>query len=945
MKNFGTVERDKLNPDGSVRNKYDLPETKPSKGLLRLATAFLVGNTLLVLKNIFFADEASAENDRPGTTKQLGNAQQAGRAAEFNVIEGRGSESDEDRGASAATLPASEAPGDEASFVSQDTDLSSGPTNIVSFPAQTEAGDDQASLPPASIGADGEYFDINVTTPDAAPSGGGGGRGQGDDERPYVNRLPVVASVPVALGDLYFNHSVAIAMTDLLRGAFDPDGDPLEIRNLTASSGRLIEDGDGAWQFEATSALDANVTFTFEVADGHGGTTHTANLQILGLPGEDILGTPQADVLDGTERSDFINALDGDDQIRAGRDDDVIIAGSGDDVVDGGDGDDIIYAGAGNDTVSAGAGDDVVFGGAGDDVISGDAGDDSLFGGDGNDTIGGGADNDTVVGDAGHDRLAGDAGNDLVLGGTGNDDISGGDGNDTLIGGAHDDAIAGDDGDDVIVALADDGDDQIDGGSGTDTYDASLVQDDVNIDLEQETANGATIGTDTVMNVENVVGGSGSDKLVGNGLSNILSGGVGDDALDGGDGNDTLLGGDGSDTVLGGAGDDTIVAAANDGDDRIDGGDGTDILDAAATEKDATIDLSAGFASSDDLGFDQVSSVENVSAGQGNDVVIGSDVDNNLAGNAGNDILDGGAGNDQLSGGTGDDTFAARTGDGDDDIEGGLGVDTYDASAIETAVAVDLAAETASGVDIGSDRVQSIENIVGGRSDDELSGNGTDNVIQAGLGDDVVDGGGGNDTLEGGGGDDWFVATEGDGFDSIDGGDGADTYDASRITEDLSVDLSRGEVSGGGRQFDDLQDIENAFGGSGNDRLIASDAVNVLRGGEGRDIFVFLEANKKGPGGHWRDRIEDFEVGDKIDLSLFDGNRQEDGFQRLTFNFSDTEFNGIGQAWVRYPEDGGSEAVTILQFKLDDDDVEGQEADFEIEIVGRHGIDEDTIVL
>src|SRR5262249_59480009 len=48
--------------------------------------------------------------------------------------------------------------------------------------------------------------------------------------------------------------------------------------------------------------------------------------------------------------------------------------------------------------------------------------------------------------------------------------------------------------------------------------------------------------------IENAVGGSGNDLLVGNDLANELDGNGGKDTLAGGDGNDTLAGGSGSDT-------------------------------------------------------------------------------------------------------------------------------------------------------------------------------------------------------------------------------------------------------------------------------------------------------------------------------------------------------------------------------------------------------------
>ncbi|HEY8381563.1 MAG TPA: M10 family metallopeptidase [Microvirga sp.] len=54
--------------------------------------------------------------------------------------------------------------------------------------------------------------------------------------------------------------------------------------------------------------------------------------------------------------------------------------------------------------------------------------------------------------------------------------------------------------------------------------------------------------------IENLVGGSASDKLTGNGVANVLKGGAGNDVLHGEGGGDTLIGGVGRDTLAGGEG-------------------------------------------------------------------------------------------------------------------------------------------------------------------------------------------------------------------------------------------------------------------------------------------------------------------------------------------------------------------------------------------------------
>jgi serralysin len=60
-------------------------------------------------------------------------------------------------------------------------------------------------------------------------------------------------------------------------------------------------------------------------------------------------------------------------------------------------------------------------------------------------------------------------------------------------------------------------------------------------------------------NIENGVGGSGADRLIGNRLANLLIGLAGDDTLLGGAGNDVLRGGLGSDSLDGGDGMDIVI--------------------------------------------------------------------------------------------------------------------------------------------------------------------------------------------------------------------------------------------------------------------------------------------------------------------------------------------------------------------------------------------------
>ena len=115
-----------------------------------------------------------------------------------------------------------------------------------------------------------------------------------------------------------------------------------------------------------------------------------------------------------------------------------------------------------------------------------------------------------------------------------------------------------------------------------------------------------------------------------------------------------------------------------------------------------------------------------------------------------------GGGDDSVSGGLGNDTFVATVGDGNDRYDGGGGSDTYDASAITTAVTINLNQSKATGVDIGTDTLTTMENATGGSGNDLVVGNALGNVLVGGAGNDQLNGNGGADTMSGGSGNDTY---------------------------------------------------------------------------------------------------------------------------------------------------------------------------------------------
>lgn len=289
--------------------------------------------------------------------------------------------------------------------------------------------------------------------------------------------------------------------------------------------------------------------------------------------------------------------------------------------IDGGAGDDNITGSSLNDTILGSGGNDTLSGSVGNDVFqfTGTAsGFDAVDGGAGTDTISALA-NATVIGlssltgveaisagiftgvyiagSANNDtlnfsgatltnivRVEGGAGNDILTGNAAINTLWGGIGNDRIDGGAGNDSLRGDDGDDTLIGGV--GNDVINGGVGIDTVDYSAATANLTINLATTAAQTVATGeSDTISNVENVIGGSGADTLTGSTLANNLNGGAGNDRIRGGLGNDAITGGLGTDvavfaglqasySIVTNAGTITVV----DNQATTDGNDGTDTL-------------------------------------------------------------------------------------------------------------------------------------------------------------------------------------------------------------------------------------------------------------------------------------------------------------------------------------------------------------------------------
>ncbi len=259
-----------------------------------------------------------------------------------------------------------------------------------------------------------------------------------------------------------------------------------------------------------------------------------------------------------------------------------------------------------------------------------------------------------------------------------------------------------------------------------------------------------------------VIGGPGRDDLHGGDGRDLLRGGPGSDSLDGGGDADRLLGGQGDDGLTGSAG----FPPKRDGDDLVRGGPGDDSLGDSPGHD--TLDGGTGI---DWARAQNVDLVTETASGKGSHTLI------DIEAASGTD------GDDVLIGDDGDNMFFPLF--GDDRIEGGGGRDLVNLEVIEDFVTegmvVDLVAGTATGLG-GSDQLLGIEDIQGTEGPDTIRGDDGPNRLEGFYGNDILEGRGGDDTLVGSLLDPNFP-TSTDTNDSADGG--------SHVTGDTCIGIEQ----------------------------------------------------------------------------------------------------------------------------------------------------------
>ncbi len=303
--------------------------------------------------------------------------------------------------------------------------------------------------------------------------------------------------------------------------------------------------------------------------------------------------------------------------------------------------------------------------------------------------------------------------------------ITGTTNNDILNGTTANDFFYGLDGDDELYTS--EGEDLYDGGSGIDRVNYSAALAGVMVSLHAGTATDGWGFTDTLTNIEAVVGSSYADTIIGsNSSDDILEGLSGDDFIQGGAGNDTLYGGAGNDDLRGGLGQDVLYGGGgadtlygdsgdtlygNSGNDTFRMTGGTGLLDAGGgvdkawwrdythnTQIGMNVNLLNGIATDGDNNVTTILDLEDIIGSVYEDVLVGDDNNNTIRGGYsrfglidGDDLIYGYGGDDKLYGHNGDDIVYGGEGNdliyglghsdtlygegGDDKIWSGLGVD------------------------------------------------------------------------------------------------------------------------------------------------------------------------------------------------------------------------------------------------------------------------------
>jgi serralysin len=326
--------------------------------------------------------------------------------------------------------------------------------------------------------------------------------------------------------------------------------------------------------------------------------------------------------------------------------------------------------------------------------------------------------------------------------------------------------------------------------------------------------NALQFGTDTRSLIENAIGGTGNDSILGNAADNRLTGGAGNDTLTGNGGSDTLIGGVGDDVYILNLDYSNVFEGANEGQDTV-------FTDLPSYMIPNNIEFLYGTKQGSQQLYGN-ESVNYIISSNFSDILVLGDGNDGGTSNGGNDYIYCGNGDDIASGGNGVDVILGE--EGNDKLNGGIDQDyIYGGNGKDLIYGGD-------GVDVLLGETGS-DTIFGDQGGDYLYGGEGNNVFYGGEGNDIIVGGVDDETAYGDDGQDYFYMNSGN--DYMIGG--------------LGVDVMLGES--GNDIFDGGEDVDYIFLGSGIDTVIInnrsdSDVVNDFIPQSG-DIIRFEGTNLK----------------------------------------------------------------------------------------------------
>ena len=357
--------------------------------------------------------------------------------------------------------------------------------------------------------------------------------------------------------------------------------------------------------------------------------------------------------------------------------------------------------------------------------------------------------------------ITGSTGADTITGGSAADSISAGDGNDIINGAQNDTLLAGGNNTDTLQV----------GANFDDTGDAQIT----GIENVLLTA-AAVLNLGQQTEAFTITGSTGADTITGGSAADSISAGDGNDIINGAQNDTSLAGGSNTDTLQVGANFDDINDAQIATIENV-------LLTAAVT-----LNLGAqteGFTIAGSAGADSIT------AGGGNDTIVGADNDTLLAGGGGTDTLNVGANFNETSDGQ---------------------IATIENILLTTAVTLDLSGQTEGFTITGSVGADSI-----------TAGGGADTIVGADN-DTLLAGGGGTDTLNVGA---TFTSTSNAQIANIE----VVTLTATGMTLNLSNQTE-------GFTFNGSTGIDTITGGAGVDTIDSGTGADSLTGSGGADTLI-----------------------------------------------------------------------------------------------------------